>query len=73
MNLDKKGEEVTDKIAGLSEELMNTLQTCRGGVPVTRPRPRSTVRGVGVGCREWWGGPWAILWKSGEQATLGES
>lgn len=51
MNPDKKGEEVTDKIAGLSEELMNTLQPCRGGVPVTRPR--STVLGVGVGRREW--------------------
>lgn len=70
MNPDKKGEEVTDEIAGLSEELMNTPQHFRGGIPTARPRPRSTEQ-------EGWaresGGPWAILWKSGEQATLGQS
>lgn len=52
MNPDKKGEEVTDKITGLSEELMNTPQRFRGGIPMARPRPRSTEQegwGQGVG------------------------
>lgn len=41
MNPDKKGEEVTDKIVRLSEELMNTPQPFRGGILMTRPRPGS--------------------------------
>ena len=52
MTPDKKGEEVTDKIARLSEELMNTPQPFRGGIPKTRPRLGSTEQeggGQGVG------------------------
>lgn len=39
VNPDKKGEEVTEKLAGLSEELMNTPQPFRGAVPAVRSRP----------------------------------
>ena len=59
MNPDKKGEEVTEKLAGLSEELMNTPQPFRGGVPRVRSRPGSMEQVVGAG--EQRGRPWAVL------------
>lgn len=49
MNPDKKGEEVTEKLAGLSEELMNTPQPFRGGVSRARSRPGSTEQEMGAG------------------------
>ena len=60
LNPDKKGEEVTEKLAGLSEELMNTPPPFRG-IPRARSRPGSTEQEVGA--REQRGRPWAVLWK----------
>lgn len=70
MNPDKKGEEVTEKIAGLSEELMNTPQPFRGGVPTRRSR-LGVCHAGGWGPESREGRPWAVLRKSGEQATPG--
>ena len=70
MNPDKKGEEVTEKLAGLSEELMNTPPPFRGGVPRARSRPGSMEQEVGLGSR---GGDLGMSSeKSGGQAIQGE-
>lgn len=73
MNPDKKGEEVTDKVVRLSEELMNTPQPFRGGMLMTRPRPGSIEQEGGA--RES-GRPWPsfgnlgsrLLWEKAEKA-----
>lgn len=71
VNPDKKGDEVTDKIAGLSEELMNTPQSFRGGGPRTRPRPGSTVQEGGAR-EQGWGDHGPSFGNLVEQATMGK-
>lgn len=62
---DKKGEEVTEQAAGLSEELMIHLN-------LSEIKARGLWCGR-VGVREQRGRPGAILWQSAEQAVTGKA
>lgn len=66
MNSDRKGEEVTEEIAGLSEELMNTP-----GLSEIKARG-PWCRRVGPGGRAGDRGP-CVLRETGEQAVSGKA